>query len=84
VPLTEDERRGAVRRALLVHAAGGDPHRDPRLADPAVRSLARDLDRPERRAALIGALPEPFRHDPQRAWQAWAAALLAEAIADES
>ena len=49
-----------------------------------MRSLARDLDRPERRAALIGALPEPFRHDPQRAWQAWAAALLAEAIADES
>ena len=61
VPLSDEERHAAVRRALLVHAAGGDLHRDPALDDPAVLALARDLDATERREALIGALPMPLR-----------------------
>jgi hypothetical protein len=82
VPLTADERNATVRRALLVHAAGGDPHRDPALGDPAVLAIARDLDSPERRANLLAALPEALRADPDRAWRAFACALLAEAIGD--
>jgi hypothetical protein len=68
---------------LLVHAAGGDPHRDPALDDPAVLALARDLDTPERRGALLGGMPEPLRADPGRAWRAFACALLADALADD-
>src|SRR5213595_2545248 len=56
VPLTEQERSAAVRRALLVFAAGGDLHREPALDDPAVLELARDLETPERRSALREAL----------------------------
>jgi hypothetical protein len=66
-----------------VHAAGGDPHRDPALDDPAVLSLARDLDAAQRREALIGALPMPLRADPDRAWRAYACALLADALAED-
>jgi hypothetical protein len=66
-----------------VHAAGGDPHRDPTLGDPAVLAIARDLDSPERRAKLLAGLPEELRTDSDRAWRAFACALLAEAIGDE-
>jgi hypothetical protein len=66
-----------------VHAAGGDPHRDPALDDPAVLALARDLGTPERRATLIGALPESVRADPERAWRAFACALLADALTED-
>ena len=55
VPLSEDERNAAVRRALFVFAAGGELHREPTLDDPAVHELARDLDTPERRTALLAA-----------------------------
>jgi hypothetical protein len=48
--LPEDALNAAVRRALLVHAAGGDLRRDPAPSDPAVRTLAGDLD--------LSALPE--------------------------
>jgi hypothetical protein len=88
VPLEEDECNAAVRRALLVFAAGGDIHRDPTLADPAVLELARDLDTPERRATLQSALAEvdgsePLMNDPDLAWRAYACGLLAEAIGEE-
>ena len=72
-------------------AAGGDLHRDPALDDPAVLELARDIDAPERRAALAAAvehleadpqLVERLR-DPQLAWQAFACGLLADALGDE-
>lgn len=56
VELDPDELRGALRRALLLLAAGGDPRR---MLDPearAVRAVASDLVTPERRAALTGAL----------------------------
>jgi hypothetical protein len=65
-----------------VHAAGGDPHRDPALDDPAVLSLARDLDTPDRRAALLAAMPESLRADP-RAWHAFACALLGDALGED-
>lgn len=66
-----------------MHAAGGDPHRDPTLDDPAVRSLARDLDTPDRRAALIDRLPRAMQTDPDRAWRAFACAVLADALTED-
>jgi len=88
VPLPDDERNAAVRRALFVFAAGGDLHREPTLEDPAVLELAHDLDTPERRAALHEALTvleggETLAADPELAWRAYACALLAEAIGED-
>jgi hypothetical protein len=85
VPLDESERNAAIRRALLVFAAGGDVHRDPSLAEPAVAELARDLDAPGRREALLAALDdvegaEALRADPDLAWRAYACALLADEL----
>jgi hypothetical protein len=85
VPLEESERNAAVRRALLVFAAGGDLHRDPSVDEPAVAELARDLDTPQRRAALMAALREsegvaPLLGDPELAWRAYACGLLADEL----
>jgi len=87
VPLDDSERNAAVRRALLVFAAGGDVHRDPSLEEPAVAELARDLDTPERRETLTAALDgvdgaDRLRADPDLAWRAFACALLADALGD--
>lgn len=90
VPLDPGDRNAAVRRALFVFAAGGDLHRDPSLEDPAVLELARDLDSPERRAALAAAVerleadPAVVQrlHDPDLAWRAYACALLADALGE--
>jgi hypothetical protein len=88
LPLAEDERNAALRRALLVFAAGGDLHRDPTLDDPAVVELAADLDSPQRREALaasidqLEAVPEQLR-DPQIAWRAYACGLLADALGED-
>ena len=85
VPLTEEERNAAVRRALFVFAAGGDLHRDPTLDDPAVLELASDLDRPDRRQALLAASDELQRlDDVDLAWRAYACGLLADALGEES
>jgi hypothetical protein len=84
VPLTEEERNAAVRRALLVFAAGGDLHRDPNLNDPAVVELASDLDSPERRQALLAASDDLQRlDDADLAWRAYACGLLADALGEE-
>jgi hypothetical protein len=84
VPLTEEERNAALRRALFVFAAGGDLHRDPELADPAVAELARDLDTPERRSALLAASDVLSRlDDPELAWRAYACGLLADALGED-
>jgi hypothetical protein len=99
VELDDGVLNAARRRALLVLAAGGDPHRGLELDGPAVASLARDLDAPERRAALTTAfallreqaegLPfvtaslDRFTADPELAWRAFAAALLADELADD-
>lgn len=88
VRIADDERNAAVRRALLVFAAGGGLGREPELDDAAVTELARDLDDPARRSALGSALeqldPNPqvlqLRGNPELAWRAFACALLAEAL----
>lgn len=65
-------------------AAGGGLHRDPELDDPAVLELARDLDSPERRDALLAASAELARlEDPELAWRAYACGLLADALGEE-
>jgi hypothetical protein len=89
VPLEPTELRGALRRALLLLAAGGDPRRDPELDGRAVTALAGELDRPERRAALQGALrvlrdgADELLADPEVAWRAFACALIADELAEE-
>jgi hypothetical protein len=91
VPVDEQERDAALRRALLVFAAGGDLHRDPTLGDPAVIELAADLDSEERRAVLtatideLGADPPILERlrDPEVAWRAYACGLLADALAED-
>ena len=91
VPLEEDERNAALRRALFVFAAGGALNRDPAMDDPAVIELAGDIDSAERRAALAAALErldgdqdalERLR-DPETAWRAYACALLADALGED-
>jgi hypothetical protein len=83
IPLTEAERNAAVRRALLVFAAGGGLQRDPELDDPAVLELARDLDTPERRGALLAASEElTALADDELAWRAYACGLLADALGE--
>ena len=92
VPLDARDREAAVRRALFVFAAGGDLHREPTLDDPAVVELARDLETPERQRALASAIEtleaedavlERLR-DPDLAWRAWACALLADALGEDT
>ena len=56
VALGEDELNGARRRALLLVAAGGDPHRELDVDDRAVRALATDLYTEERREQLARAV----------------------------
>jgi hypothetical protein len=66
---------------MFVFAAGGDLHRDPTLDDPAVQSLAADIDSPERREALLAASDElSGLGDPDLAWRAFACGLLADAL----
>ena len=84
VPLDEDERNAAVRRALLVFAAGGDLRREPTLDEPAVLELANDLEAPGRRDALLAASEELRKlEDPDLAWRAYACGLLADALGEE-
>jgi hypothetical protein len=83
VPLAEEERNAAVRRALLVFAAGGDLRRDPALDDPAVLELARDLATPGRRDALLAASEQlTALGDEELAWRAYACGLLADALGE--
>jgi hypothetical protein len=98
VPFDEGELQAARRRAMLVLAAGGDPHRELEVTDVAAARLAAELDAPELRAALDAALAgletqglprvteavERLRGDPETAWRTLALALLADEIADYS
>ncbi len=96
VPLPADELNGARRRALLVHANGGDLRREPAVDDPAVKGLAAELHTDERRD-LLGAgvdhlvtaarLHDIARDailylaaDPDLAWRLFALGLLAEEL----
>lgn len=99
VDVAEAERNAALRRAALLLATGGDPSRPLDLHGRAVTAVARDLDGPERRAALAGGLAtlrtaleglagagEALRllaADAELAWLAYACALLAEHLADD-
>jgi len=98
VELPEDELNAARRRALLLVAAGGDPHRELAVGDRAVTALATDLDTEERRAELarstdalvlrVRELPAAraaallLAADVDRAWQLFALALLAEELVE--
>lgn len=93
-----DELAPAMRRALLLLAAGGDPHRELELDGRAVVALAGELDRPERRALVNSGLEElrpdaaalpraadaldELLSDQDLAWRAYACALLADELED--
>lgn len=99
VELDPAELTAARRRALLVHAAGGDLRRELALDARAGEVLAADLDGDERRAQLgrgLAALRDDAARlplvrdalgrllgDPALAWQAFAVALLAEELAED-
>ena len=99
VHVDEEERHGAVRRALLLLAAGGDPNRGLDLNGRAVSALAEGLDDPRRREALLSGLAglageaqglphvsEALRaltDAPEVAWRAYACSLLARELDDE-
>jgi hypothetical protein len=97
VEIDESELNGARRRALLIVAAGGDPHRDLDVDDRAVKSIAADLFTDARRAELahgIDALVLRVRDlptaregalflagDVDLAWRLYTLGLLAEELA---
>jgi len=99
VEIGEAERKAALRRAMLVLAAGGDPHRELDHDSVAVERLADELDTPERRDSLAAALAAlaaeaeglttvsdalgTLQGQPDLAWRTFALALLADALADE-
>ncbi len=98
VELDESELNGARRRALLLVAAGGDPHRDLEVDDRSVKSLAADLytdDRREQLGRSIDALVVRVRElatareaalflaaDVDLAWRLFCLGLLAEELAE--
>jgi hypothetical protein len=98
VEIDDSDLNGARRRALLLVAAGGDPHRDLDVDDRAVKSLAADLFTDERRKQLgrsIDALVLRVRERPvareaalflagdgDLAWRLFSLSLLAEELAE--
>src|SRR5947209_2901738 len=98
VVVDEDELRGARRRAVQLLAAGGDPRRELEPDGRAVKAVAADLDRPERRATLgeglaslkitVEGLPqvasrlERLAADDDLAWHWFACTLLADELAE--
>jgi hypothetical protein len=98
VELDEGDRKAALRRAMLVLAAGGDPHREIDHDTVAVARLADELDTPESRASLAGVLAglaaeaqglptvsealARLQEDPDLAWRTLGLALVADELAD--
>jgi hypothetical protein len=96
VALPEEELSSARRRAMLVLAAGGDPHRELEPDARAVLVLARELDSPERREALQAGLAalraetlglphasqllDDLEAEPDLAWRSFAWSLLVEEL----
>jgi hypothetical protein len=96
VELDPDEVKATLRRAELLLASGGDPHRELELDGRAVTAVAVDLDDPAARDQLEDSLARlttasegltavsdglaRLRAQPDLAWQSYACALLAEAI----
>jgi hypothetical protein len=99
VEIDGDELRGALRRAVELLAAGGDPHRDLDPQGRAVIALASDLDDPSRRAVLrngLAALRAPLaglahvtehlsalQADEDAAWRWFSCTLLAEELDED-
>jgi hypothetical protein len=99
ISLPADELHAALRRALLVLAAGGDPLRELELQGRGVTSFAADIESPTRRAELEASLRalraqaeglprasfllEALLDDAGLAWRSLAVALLAEELGDE-
>jgi len=99
VSLPDDDLNAALRRAVLVLASGGDPHRELERDGRGVTSFADDLETHERRAELEAALRslranaqdlpratyllDAMLEDPKLAWRSLAVALLAEELGDE-
>ena len=97
VEIDDEDLNGGRRRALLLVAAGGDPHRDLDVDDRAVKALATDLYTDERREQLgrsIDALVLQVRERPvareaalflaadvDLAWRLFSLSLLAEELA---
>jgi hypothetical protein len=98
VQLDEAELNGARRRALLLVAAGGDPHRELDVDGRAVKAIAADLHTKERRDELARSIDDlvlrvrdlPVAReaalflagDVDLAWRLFALALLAEELAE--
>jgi hypothetical protein len=98
VEIDDADLNGARRRALLLVAAGGDPHRELEVDDRAVKALASDLYTDERREQLgrsIDALVLRVRHreaareaalylagDVDLAWRLFSLTLLAEELGE--
>ena len=96
VRIDEAEVHAAIRRAELLLAAGGDPHRPLELYGRAVTALAEDLDADRARAELAAGLESLtaetaglrgaseglrlLQRDGDLAWQCYAMALLADAL----
>jgi hypothetical protein len=96
IELDDEELNGARRRALLLVAAGGDPHRELEVDDRSVKALAADLYTEERREQLgrsIDALVVRVRElsaareaalflagDVDLAWRLFSLGLLAEEL----
>ncbi len=94
--LADEELNGARRRALLLLAAGGDPHRELGIDDRAVKAIAADLYSEARREELghaIDALVLRVRELPRTreaalflaadvdlAWRLYTLGLLAEEL----
>lgn len=97
VEIDDEDLNGGRRRALLLVAAGGDPHRDLDVDDRSVKALAADLYTEERREQLgrsIDALVLRVRERPvareaalflaadvDLAWRLFSLSLLAEELA---
>jgi hypothetical protein len=96
--IPEEELTGALRRGVLLLAAGGDPHRALVLDGRAVVAIADDLKTPERQEALdrslaalqgeadglpaVASALERLRQDQPLAWRSYAAGLLGEELAE--
>jgi hypothetical protein len=99
VALDEPELAAALRRALLLRATGGDPHRDLELNETSVTRLAEELDAPERRerlqvelASLRGLGAErpavagaivELLSSPELSWRCFAASRIAAELAED-
>jgi hypothetical protein len=97
VEIDESELNGARRRALLLVAAGGDPHRELEVDDRAVKAVAADLFTTKRREQLARGIDDLVLRvrdlptaregalflaaDVDLAWRLYALGLLAEELA---